>query len=80
MDLTLSWFTRRIQPLKFNKKLIYEYSGIDDKLRVTRDNLLMDSLNRRIRTLVKIGRGQEVLDIYKEISINNKCPPVCSCT
>ncbi|KAK1616625.1 hypothetical protein QYE76_022142 [Lolium multiflorum] len=27
MDLTLSWFTRWIQPLKYNKRLICEYSG-----------------------------------------------------
>jgi hypothetical protein len=80
MDLTLSWFTRRIQPLKYNKKLICEYSGIDDELRVTRDNLPTDSLNRRIRTFVKIGRGQEVPEIYRDISINNKCPPVRSYT
>jgi hypothetical protein len=30
MDLTLSWFTRRIQPLKYTKWLICEYSGVDD--------------------------------------------------
>jgi hypothetical protein len=30
MDLTLSWFTRRIQPLKYTKRLICEYSGVDD--------------------------------------------------
>lgn len=80
MDFTLIWFTRRIQPLKYNKRLICEYSGIDDLLRVTQDNLPTDSLNRRIRTLVKIGRGQEVPEIYRDISINNKCPPVPSYT
>lgn len=31
-DLTLSWFSRRIQPLKYNKRLICEYSGIEDQL------------------------------------------------
>jgi hypothetical protein len=44
MDLTLSWFTRWIQPLKYNKRLIYEYSGVDDQLRATKDNLPMNSL------------------------------------
>jgi hypothetical protein len=51
MELTLSWFTRRIQPLKYNKRLICEYSRVDDQLRVTKDNLQTNSLNKRIRTL-----------------------------
>jgi hypothetical protein len=77
MDLTLSWFTRRIQPLKFNKRLICEYSGAEYLLRVTKDNLPTDSLNKRIRTLVKITRDQVVPDIVKDIYINNTCPLVC---
>jgi hypothetical protein len=79
MDLTLSWFTRRIQPLKYNKRMICEYSGVEDQLRVTHDNLPTDSLNKRIRTLVKITRGQPVPEICKDIAINNKCPPVRIC-
>jgi hypothetical protein len=75
-DLTLSWFSRRIQPLKYNKRLICEYSGVDDQLRVTRDNLLTDSLKRRIKTLVKITRGQSIPEIVKDIKTNNQCPPV----
>ncbi|KAK1613871.1 hypothetical protein QYE76_019388 [Lolium multiflorum] len=78
MDLTLNWFTRRIQPLKYNKRLICEYSGVDDQLRVTKDNLPSDSLNKRIRTLVKLTRGQEVPEINKNMFINNKCPPLNS--
>ncbi|KAK1698171.1 hypothetical protein QYE76_014868 [Lolium multiflorum] len=69
MDLTLSWFTRRIQPLKYNKWLICEYSGVDDQLRVTKDNLPTDSLKKRIRTLVKLTRGQEVPEINKDIRL-----------
>ncbi|KAK1649283.1 hypothetical protein QYE76_067088 [Lolium multiflorum] len=76
MDLTLSWFTRRIQPLKYNKQLICAYSRVEDQLRVTRDNLPTDSLNKRIRMLVKILRGQEVLEINKDIFTDNKCPPL----
>ncbi|KAK1612405.1 hypothetical protein QYE76_036078 [Lolium multiflorum] len=66
MDLTLSWFTRRIQPLKFNKRLIYEYSGVDDQLRANKDNLPTDSLNKRIRTLVKLTRGQELNSLAED--------------
>lgn len=76
MDLTLNWFTRWIQPLKYNKRLICEYSGVDDQLQVTKDNLPLDSLNKRIRTLVKLTRGQEVPEINKDMFINNKCPLV----
>jgi hypothetical protein len=80
MDLTLSWFTRRIQPLKYNKRLICEYSGVDDQLRAIKDNLQSDFLNKRIRTLVNLTRGQDVPEINKDIYINNKCPPVCFLT
>jgi hypothetical protein len=31
-DLTLSWFSRRIQPLRYNSCLICEYTGVDDQL------------------------------------------------
>ncbi|KAK1662792.1 hypothetical protein QYE76_050951 [Lolium multiflorum] len=77
-DLTLSWFSHRIQPLKYNKRLICEYYGVDDPLRVTRDNLSMDSLKRRIKTLVKITQGQPVPKIVKDIKTNNQCPPLNS--
>jgi hypothetical protein len=77
MDLTLSWFTRWIQTIKYNKRLICEYSGVEDQLRVTRDNLPTDSLNKRTKMLVKITRGQPVPEIVKDIKTNNQCPPVC---
>jgi hypothetical protein len=57
VDLTLSWFTRRIQPLQFHRRLICSYTGVDDPMRVTKDNLSADSLNKRIRTLVKVTQG-----------------------
>ncbi|KAK1650231.1 hypothetical protein QYE76_068036 [Lolium multiflorum] len=75
-DLTLSWFSRRIQPLKYNTKNICEYIGVDDSLRVTRDNLPADSLKRRIKTLVKVTQGQPVPEIVIDIKTNNECPPL----
>jgi hypothetical protein len=75
-DLTLSWFTRLIQPLNFHKRLICAYSGVNDPLRVTKDNLLVDSLNKRIRTLVKVTQRQNVHEIVKAMCINRNCPPV----
>jgi hypothetical protein len=79
-QLTLSWLSRRIQPLRFNARLMCEYTGTDDPLRVTRHDLPADSLKRRIKTLVKIGRGQPVPELIKDINTNNQCPPVSTCS
>ncbi|KAK1645755.1 hypothetical protein QYE76_063560 [Lolium multiflorum] len=74
-QLTLSWFTRRIQPLRYNARLICAYTGADDQLRATRHDLPADSLKRRFKTLVKIGRGQPIPELIKDIYTNNQCPP-----
>ncbi|KAK1666415.1 hypothetical protein QYE76_054574 [Lolium multiflorum] len=70
-QLTLSWFTRRIQPLRYNARLICAYTGADDQLRATRHDLPADSLKRRFKTLVKIGRGQPIPELIKDIYTNN---------
>ncbi|KAK1629605.1 hypothetical protein QYE76_003920 [Lolium multiflorum] len=75
-QLTLSWFTRRIQPLRYNARLICAYTGADDQLRATRHDLPADSLKRRFKTLVKIGRGQPIPELIKDIYTNNQCPPL----
>ncbi|KAK1665218.1 hypothetical protein QYE76_053377 [Lolium multiflorum] len=75
-SLTLSWFTRRIQPLRYNARLICAYTGADDQLRATRHDLPADSLKRRFKTLVKIGRGQPIPELIKDIYTNNQCPPL----
>jgi hypothetical protein len=54
-DLTLSWFTKRIQPLQFRDRLMYEYSGRDDTMRATKDNLSCDALDKRLRVLIKVS-------------------------
>ena len=35
-DVILSWFTRRIQPLSLRSKLICQYTGANDTLRITK--------------------------------------------
>jgi hypothetical protein len=75
-QLTLSWFSRRIQPLRYNARLMCAYTGADDLLRVTRHDLPADSLKRRIKTLVKIPRGQQVPELFKDMYTNDQCPPV----
>ncbi|XP_071681974.1 uncharacterized protein [Lolium perenne] len=75
-QLTLSWFSRRIQPLRYNARLMCAYTGADDLLRVTRHDLPADSLKRRFKTLVKIPRGQQVPELFKDIYTNDQCPPL----
>ncbi|KAK1630307.1 hypothetical protein QYE76_004622 [Lolium multiflorum] len=77
-QLTLSWFTRRIQPLRYNARLICAYTGADDQLRATRHDLPADSLKRRFKTLVKICRGQPIPELIKDIYTNNQCPPLAT--
>ncbi|KAK1642174.1 hypothetical protein QYE76_059979 [Lolium multiflorum] len=36
-DLTLSWFTKRIQPLQHRDRLMFQYSGRDDPMRATKE-------------------------------------------
>ncbi|KAK1593240.1 hypothetical protein QYE76_037567 [Lolium multiflorum] len=55
-DLTLSWFTKRIQPLQHRDRLMFQYTGRDDPMRVTKDNLSADALDKRIRVLIKVPR------------------------
>ncbi|KAK1617515.1 hypothetical protein QYE76_023032 [Lolium multiflorum] len=59
-DLTLSWFTKRIQPLQHRDHLMFEYTGRDDPMRATKDNLSADALDKRIRVLIKISRELHV--------------------
>ncbi|KAK1603602.1 hypothetical protein QYE76_048155 [Lolium multiflorum] len=59
-DLTLSWFTKRIQPLQHRDRLMFEYTGRDDPMRATKDNLSADAIDKRIRVLIKISRELHV--------------------
>jgi hypothetical protein len=53
-DLTMSWFTKRIQHLQHREQLMYSYGGRDDNLRATKDNLSSDALDKRLRVMIKI--------------------------
>ncbi|KAK1609430.1 hypothetical protein QYE76_033103 [Lolium multiflorum] len=57
-DLTLSWFTKRIQPLQHRDRLMFEYTGRDDPMRATKDNLSADAIDKRIRVLIKIPQAE----------------------
>ncbi|KAK1661398.1 hypothetical protein QYE76_049557 [Lolium multiflorum] len=75
-QLTLSWFSQRIQPLRFNARLMCAYTGADDPLRVKRHDLPADSLKRRFKTLVKIGRGQPIPELIKDINTHDQFTPL----
>ncbi|KAK1649191.1 hypothetical protein QYE76_066996 [Lolium multiflorum] len=55
-DLTMSWFTKRIQPLQHRDRLMYQYTGHNDTMRASKDNLSGDALDKRIRVMIKIPR------------------------
>ncbi|KAK1590657.1 hypothetical protein QYE76_000033 [Lolium multiflorum] len=76
--LTLSWFTGGSSQLRYNARLICAYTGADDQLRATRHDLPADSLKRRFKTLVKIGRGQPIPELIKDIYTNDQCPPLAT--
>ncbi|KAK1686515.1 hypothetical protein QYE76_047363 [Lolium multiflorum] len=55
-DLTLSLFTKRIQPLQHRDRLMYLYSVRDETMRATKDNLSSDALDKRLRVMIKVPR------------------------
>jgi hypothetical protein len=56
------------------------YTGADDPLWVTRHDLPADSLKRRFKALVKIGQGQPVPELIKDINTHDQYPPVSICS
>jgi hypothetical protein len=67
-DLTMSWFTKRIQPLQHRDRLLFQYTGREDNMRASKDNLSADALDKRLRVLIKIPRELKIhacnMDIY----------------
>ncbi|KAK1618285.1 hypothetical protein QYE76_023802 [Lolium multiflorum] len=47
---------RRIQPLQHRDHLMFQYTGRDDLMRASKDNLSSDALDKRIQGLIKIPR------------------------
>ncbi|KAK1691789.1 hypothetical protein QYE76_008486 [Lolium multiflorum] len=69
-DLTMSWFTKRIQPIQHRDRLMFHYTGRDDPMRSTKDNLSADAIDKRIRLLSKIPRELHVHVCNKDIHTN----------
>ncbi|KAK1627830.1 hypothetical protein QYE76_002145 [Lolium multiflorum] len=53
-DLTMSWFTKRIQPLQHRDRLMFQYTWRDDLMCASKDNLSADALDKRIRVMLKV--------------------------
>ncbi|KAK1664792.1 hypothetical protein QYE76_052951 [Lolium multiflorum] len=56
----MSWFTKRIQPLQHRDRLLFQYTGRDDTMRASKDNLSADALDKRIRVLIKVPRDLRI--------------------
>ncbi|KAK1697986.1 hypothetical protein QYE76_014683 [Lolium multiflorum] len=66
-DLTMSWFTKRIQPLQHRDHLMFQYTGRDDPMRACKDNLSADAIDKRFRLLIKIPRDLHIHVCNKDI-------------
>ena len=75
-DLTLSWFTRRIQPLQHRDRLMCKYVDRHDSLRVTEDNLTSDALDMRVRKMFKVPKDVHTYTCVRDIYVNDECPLV----
>ncbi|KAK1605352.1 hypothetical protein QYE76_029025 [Lolium multiflorum] len=56
--------------LQHRDRLMFEYTGRDDPMRATKDNLSADALDKRIRVLIKISRELHVHVCNKDIHTN----------
>jgi hypothetical protein len=52
----LSWFTKWIRPLQHREQLMYLYSGHEDTIGATKDNLSCDALEKRLPVMIKVPR------------------------
>ncbi|KAK1612832.1 hypothetical protein QYE76_036505 [Lolium multiflorum] len=69
-DLTMSWFTKRIQPLQHRDRLLFQYTGHEDNMRASKDNLSADALDKRLRVLIKIPRELKIHVCNMDIHTN----------
>jgi hypothetical protein len=59
-DTIHCWISRRIQPLQYRSALMCEYSGIDDPQRYSKEELSFEEIERRIRSIIKVGRDEKL--------------------
>ena len=79
LDLVLCWMTRRIQPLQHRSKLMCQYDGTrEDILRTSKDNLSSDTLNSRLKDMVRIRDKTVGYSVSMKMFEKGKIPMVIS--
>jgi len=81
-DTTLCWLKRRIQPLQHHDRMMHEYSGIQDPMRITQGKLVSKAIDDRLRKIIEVKKDPKIkvreykysLNMYE----NGKCPDVSS--
>ncbi|KAK1692424.1 hypothetical protein QYE76_009121 [Lolium multiflorum] len=66
----MCWFTKRIQPLQHRDRLLFQYTGSEDNMRASKDNLSADALDKRLRVLIKIPRELKIHVCNMDIHTN----------
>ena len=75
-DTVLCWFNKRIQPLQQRSKLLCEYSGeADDVLRISRFPLPADTIQARLKLMLKARPGVK-FTLCTNMYIQGNCPKV----
>ena len=79
LDLVLCWMIRRIQPLQHRPKLMCQYDGTrEDILRTSKDNLSTDTLNARLKDMVRIQDKTVGYAVCMKMFKKGKIPMVIS--
>ena len=79
-DTTLCWLKRWIQPLQHRDRLMHEYTGIKDPMRITQGELVSKALDDRLQKIIDVKKDVKTkvreykysLNMYE----NGKCPDV----
>jgi hypothetical protein len=77
IDTINCWISRRIQPLQHRESLMHEYTGANDGMRCSDQELDPKVVEKCIRSLMKSPR-KEPLKFGMAMFENGSCPPVSS--
>jgi hypothetical protein len=77
IDTINCWISRRIQPLQYRDRLMHEYTGANDGMRCSDQELDPKVVEKRIRSLMKSPR-KKPLKFGMAMFENGTCPSVDS--
>jgi hypothetical protein len=75
IDTINCWISRRIQPLQHRDSLMHEYTGVNDGMRYSDQELDPKVVEKRIRSLMKSPR-KKPLKFGMAMFDNGSCPSV----